>query len=45
MIVKHVIIGATGQTLNDDDTNLFISRDGGSTWSMVSNEYSFLRVL
>ena len=28
-------IGATGATLNDDDTNLYISRDGGTTWHEV----------
>ena len=31
--------GSTGQYLNeqisDDDVSLFISRDGGSTWSLV----------
>ncbi len=35
-VILCVCIGVTGQYLNDDNTNLFISRDGGSTWSMVS---------
>ena len=35
-VILCVCIGVTGQYLTDTNTNLFISRDGGSTWSMVS---------